>query len=620
MTYRARPHNASTNKKSGPSRKHRVSRPPGSYPMSETRDRSEKRYQGVAVSPGIAHCAALVFRPEDEEAPVRHLTDEELPAEIERFEGALIETRAQILELQHQIAEKIGAKDAGIFDAHLLVVEDRTLIDEVLRVLQQQRVNVETAFKTVADRFAKTLGEIDDPYLRERAVDIQDVTRRVVNNLLGRAHRTLASADEPHVLVAHNLTPSDTAQLNRNLVHGFATDIGSKTSHTAIMARSMGIPAVVGMRNLSSELETGDPILIDGYNGLVFVHPSEQTLWEYGQIQVQRKRMTDELEGLRHVSCATRDGRHVILSANIELPDEMDLVVRNGAEGVGLYRTEFLYIQRSGLPAEEEQVAVYREVAERARPHGAIFRTLDLGGDKFASNLDLPNELNPFLGWRAIRFCLEKVDVFKVQLRAILRASTAGNVKLMYPMISGMDEWRQANEILDACRAELRAEGVPFDEAMEVGAMIEVPSAAVIADMLAKEAAFFSIGTNDLIQYSIAVDRLNERTAHLYEPTHPAIVRLLERVVEAGHAHGRWVGVCGEVAGDVVLAPLLVGLGVDELSTGASNVPRMKRAIGRLDSRECAALVNDIKALGSGTDILTRCEEMARALYPELLA
>src|SRR5580704_10005997 len=557
----------------------------------------ERRFHGVGVSPGIARGVIFVYRPEDDTPTLRHIEESEIPEEIARFEAALIATRAQILEMQQRIAESIGAKDAGIFDAHLLVVEDRTLIDEVLRTLAKDKTNVEHVFQSVAGRYAKTLSEIDDPYLRERALDIHDVTRRVVRNLMGKDSRDLASVTTPHILIAHNLAPSDTAQLNRQLVLGFGTDVGSKTSHTAIMARSLNIPAVVGLHDASGQLATGEHILLDGYNGLVIINPSDQTLWEYGELEVKKTEVEEKLTKLRETVSTTLDGRHVILSANIELPEDLEQVQQSGAEGVGLYRTEFFYIGKAELPSEEDQYAAYRKVAEAVLPHSVIIRTLDLGGDKFMSALHMPEELNPFLGWRAIRFCLERVDIFKTQLRAMLRASAVGNVKIMYPMISGVDELRKANVILDECRAELRAEGKPFNEDLEVGAMIEIPSAAISADILAREVDFFSIGTNDLIQYSIAVDRLNEHIAHLYEPTHPAIIRLIRMTVDAAHAHDLWVGVCGEMAGDIMLTPLLLGLGVDELSAGSALVPRVKRAVQSLDLAVCLQLIEDIRHL-----------------------
>ena len=579
----------------------------------------ERRFHGVGVSPGIARGTVFVHRPDDDEPPVRRIEESEIPDEIARFEAALLATRAQILEMQERIATSIGAKDASIFDAHLLVVEDRTLIDEVLRNLQREKYNIEHTFAQVAARYAKTLSQIDDPYLRERALDIYDVTRRVIHNLMGKHSMSLASITTPHILIAHNLTPSDTAQLNRALVLGFGTDIGSKTSHTAIMARSLSIPAVVGLHDVSSQLATGDHVLLDGYSGTVIVNPSDQTLWEYGELELIKTEVEEKLTELRETESKTVDGRHVILSANIELPEDLVQVAKSGAEGVGLYRTEFFYLNRTELPSEEDQYAAYRKVAEAVLPHSVIIRTLDLGGDKFMSALNLPEELNPFLGWRAIRFCLERVDVFKTQLRAILRASAVGNVRIMYPMISGVDELRRANVILEECRAELRKEGVPFHDSMEVGAMIEIPSAAISADILAREVNFFSIGTNDLIQYSIAVDRMNERIAHLYEPTHPAIIRLIRMTVEAAHAQGIWVGVCGEMAGDIALTPLLLGLGVDELSTGAAAVPRVKRAVQTLNLAACRQLIEEIQSLDSAVTILEKCQAVARSHYPELM-
>jgi len=579
----------------------------------------EVRFQGLGVGPGIARGIVFIHHPDDEEPPKRRIEESDIASEIVRFESALIGTRAQILEMQQRIAEAIGAKDASIFDAHLLVVEDRTLIDEVLRTLERDKFNVEFIFAEVANRYAKTLSEIDDPYLRERAFDIHDVTRRVIRNLLGRSTKTLGAMDVPQIVVAHNITPSDTAMLNRQMVLGFATDVGSRTSHTAIMARSLNIPAVVGLKNISQCLHPGDQVLLDGNSGLVILNPSDQTLWEYGEIEVKLEHVQEVLTGLRDTASTTADGRHVILSANIELPEDVPLVIEAGAEGIGLYRTEFFYMNKNELPSEEEQFDTYRSVAEAIMPESVIIRTLDLGGDKFLSHSHLPTEINPFLGCRAIRFCLDRPDIFKAQLRAILRAATTGNVRMMFPMISGLSELRQAKEILEACKAELRDEGKPFKEDIELGIMIEVPSAVLVADALAREVKFFSIGTNDLIQYTIAVDRVNERIAHLYEPTHPAIVRLIEMTVEAAHANGIWVGVCGEMAGEITLTPLLLALGVDELSASAGLVPRVKKAVQTLDTKECNRLLEDVRYLNSAAEILARCEEVARGRYGELL-
>ena len=588
--------------------------------MNEQNARQEIRFEGAGVSPGIARGQIHVVRDDFDDVARYRISPSQITDEIGRFEAALIQTRMQILEMQQRIAESIGAKDAAIFDAHLLVVEDRTLIDEVLRKLETDLCNVEWVFQEVATTYAETLNKIDDPYLRERALDIQDVTKRVIRNLQGKAPKTFLGLSEPHILIAHNLTPSDTAAMNRERVLGLATDLGSRTSHTAIMARSLNIPAVVGLHDITQKLETGQYVLLDGTNGFLIVDPTPETLKHYGEVESRRVKVVAQLKELRETTSTTRDGRHIVLSANIELPEDVDAVAANGAEGIGLYRTEFLYLNRNTLPTEDEQYETYRKVAERVRPNPLIIRTFDLGGDKLApGTVDISDELNPFLGWRAIRFCLENIDIFKTQLRAILRASAVGNVKIMFPMISGLDELRSAISVLAECKEELRASRIDIGDRTEVGAMIEIPSAAISADVLASEVDFFSIGTNDLIQYALAVDRVNERIAHLYEPTHPAVLRLLKMIADAAHANDIWVGVCGEMAGDVVLIPLLLGLGMDELSASATLVPRVKRAVQSLAISECRELVEETLKLQTPSEILARCLELADKRYGDLL-
>ncbi len=588
--------------------------------MNEQNARREIRFEGAGVSPGIARGQIHVVRDDFDDVARYRVSPSQITDEIGRFEAALIQTRMQILEMQQRIAESIGAKDAAIFDAHLLVVEDRTLIDEVLRKLETDLCNVEWVFQEVATTYAETLNKIDDPYLRERALDIQDVTKRVIRNLQGKAPKTFLGLSEPHILIAHNLTPSDTAAMNRERVLGLATDLGSRTSHTAIMARSLNIPAVVGLHDITEKLETGQHVLLDGTNGFLIVDPTPETLKRYSEIESRRVKVVAQLKELRETTSTTRDGRHIVLSANIELPEDVDAVAANGAEGIGLYRTEFLYLNRSTLPTEDEQYETYRKVAERVRPDPLIIRTFDLGGDKLApGTVDISDELNPFLGWRAIRFCLENIDIFKTQLRAILRASAVGNVKIMFPMISGLDELRGAISVLAECKEELCASKIDIGDKTEVGAMIEIPSAALSADVLAREIDFFSIGTNDLIQYALAVDRVNERIAHLYEPTHPAVIRLLKMIADAAHANDIWVGVCGEMAGDVALIPLLLGLGMDELSAGATLVPRVKRAVQSLAISECRELVEEALKLQTPSEILARCLELADKRYGDLL-
>jgi phosphoenolpyruvate-protein phosphotransferase (PTS system enzyme I) len=587
---------------------------------TDSENRAERRFEGIGVAPGIARAPIVVHWEDDEEIPVREIAPEDLPAEIARFEMALIATRAELLEIQQKIADAIGSGDASIFDAHLLVVEDRTLIDEVLRALGEEHLNIEHLFARISKRYIETLEKIDDPYLRERIVDIDDVTRRVLRHLMGKGPRAIATGEGRHILAARVLAPSDTALLDRSKVVGFVPEAGSKTSHAAIMARSLGIPALAGLHEIFKVLETGDDVLIDGTAGLLVLNPTEETLAEYGRIEEHREQVEEQLDLIRDTVSATSDGRRITLSANIELPEEMADVTGHGAEGVGLFRTEFLYLNRDAPPDELEQLENYRMVAEKAAPHAVIIRTLDIGGDKFAHHLGLTKEENPFLGCRAIRFCLEHPSIFKPQLRAILRAATAGNVRLMYPMISGPEELRHANAVLEECKSELRNEGLEFRGDLEVGIMIEVPGAALAADHLARQCAFFSIGTNDLIQYTLAVDRVNDRISYLFDPTHPAILRLIKGVADAAHAAGIWVGVCGEMAGDIALTPLLLGLGIDELSTSPRNVPRVKKAVQSLEMSSCKILADEALTMDSGPAIFGKSLQMADANYGDIIA
>jgi phosphotransferase system enzyme I (PtsI) len=576
--------------------------------------------RGIPVSTGVCRGKVLVLGKNSTAIPAHSITEAELPKEWERLEKALVQTRHQILEVQRRVSQAMGAEDAGIFDAHLLVLEDRTLIDEVTRLMGQQKINVEQAFHQVAEKYATTLEAIDDDYLRERGSDMRDVTARVLNNLLGRPHEIdLRHLEEPCILVSYDLSPSITATLPRGKVLGFATDIGSKTSHTAIMARSLQIPAVVGLHDASHHIATGDDVLLDGFNGHLVVNPTDQTLFAYGQLMERRRvNLQDRLRDVVDKPAVTLDGTRIRLAANIEQASDVDAVVSFGAEGVGLFRTEYLFINRETSPSEEEQYLAYRAVASALKPSPVVIRTLDLGGDKFLSHLQLPPEMNPFLGWRAIRFCLEEREIFRDQLRAILRASVEGTVKLMYPMISCLDELTKANALLEECRQELRKENIPFNEQMEIGAMIEIPSAAITADALAKHVSFFSIGTNDLIQYSLAVDRLNEKIAHLYEPTHPAILYLIKMTVDAAHRRGIPVSVCGEMAGDPVLIPLLLGLGVDELSAAPPSLPEIKYLVRRLRLAEARELAEFALSCESGSEILARAKALVSQIAPSL--
>ena len=581
--------------------------------------KGEKIYRGIPVSAGVCRGNIIVLHRSRRAIVKRELPDEAIEQEIKRFEHALVRTRQQIIEVQRRVADTMSSSEADIFDAHLLMLEDRVLIEEVLRIVHEQKVNAEFAFHTASERYVTVLENVEDEYLRERAADLRDLTGRVLDNLLEvKDAFSLRNLSEPCILIGHDLSPSTTAQLDKKLVLGFATDIGGKTSHTAILAHSLDIPAVVGLQTISDELASGDYVLLDGYNGVVIVNPTDQTLFEYGQLAKVKASLGEKLVEVQRQPAVTLDGKIIHLSANIEAQHDVSAVLEHGAEGVGLFRTEFLYINRENLPTEEEQYKVYREVAAALKPNSVIIRTLDLGGDKFASHLQLAKELNPFLGWRAIRFCLAQPELFRAQLRAILRASAEGNIRMMYPMISGLDELNQANAMVEKCKTELRVEKIPFDEKLEIGAMIEIPSAALIAEALAKKAKFFSIGSNDLIQYTLAADRTNEKVSHLYEPTHPAILRLIKMTVDAAHANSIWTGVCGEIAGDPVLVPLLIGLGVDELSAAPAMIDQVKYMIRRIKLSEAKALAQAALQSESPTDIFSRCAEFARQNAPSL--
>ena len=581
--------------------------------------KGEKVFRGIAVSAGVCRGKVIVLRHARHAIAKRELVGDEIETEVKRFEQCLVRTRQQITEIQRRVSTTMSSSEADIFDAHLLMLEDRVLIEEVIKLIREKKANADYAFHTASDRYIAVLEAVEDEYLRERAADLRDLTNRVLDNLLGAKDQSdLRHLSEPCILVGHDLSPSMTAQLDRKFVLGFVTDIGGKTSHTAILARSLDIPAVVGALGISDELETGDYALLDGYNGTVIVNPTDQTLFEYGQLAKIKASLDEKLREVQHQPAITLDGKVIHLSANIEDQHDVAGVIAHGAEGVGLFRTEFLFINRESLPTEEEQYQVYREVATALKPHSVIIRTLDIGGDKFASHLQLAQEMNPFLGWRAIRFCLAPPEMFRHQIRAILRASAEGNVRMMYPMISGLDELLQANALVEKCKAELRAEKVPFAEDLEIGAMIEIPSAVLIAEALAKRVKFFSIGSNDLIQYTLAADRTNEKVSHLYEPTHPAILRLIKMTVDAAHAHGIWAGVCGEIAGDPVLAPLLVGLGVDELSAAPAVIDQVKYIIRRIKMEEARQLAEFALASESPSETLARCVEFAHQNAPSL--
>lgn len=583
--------------------------------MPDARNLAEYTVQGIAASQGIAYGQAFLYIQSDVQVPTYSVDPGRRMDEIARFENALLVTRQQIQKIQAEVERNLGSDEARIFDAHLMVLEDQALISETIRDFETTGRNIESCFDKVARRYIKAFDEIDDEYLRERAGDVRDVAQRVLNNLLGQSAHSLSELIDKRIIVANDVSPSDAAGIDRSQALGIVTDSGSRTSHAVIVARSMKIPAVVGARELTRRVKNGDWMIVDGYEGAVIVNPSEQTLFRYGQIRLQKKGIEQRLMDAVRQPSVTLDGVAVPLRANIEKSDETDLVSRYAAEGVGLYRSEFLYLSSATIPNEETQFEAYRRVVQALAPQPVTIRTLDLGGDKpMAGAPDLfPKEANPFMGFRAIRFCLEHVELFKAQLRAVLRASAFGKVLLMYPMISGRDELARANAILDECKADLRQRNVAFDPNLSVGSMIEIPSAAFTADLLAQECDFFSIGTNDLIQYMLAIDRVNDRIAHLYEPTHPAIIRLIKRVVDDAHRAKIKVSVCGEMAGDPQFAPLLLGLGVDDLSMTPPLLPAVKYVIRAMKMSDARKLAQEALELGSAKEIFARCDAFYRA-------
>ncbi len=587
--------------------------------MAEKREKREIVFKGIGVSPGIAIQQVQILCPQIQHAVQRSITPEEIPLEIARFEEALIATHDQLMLIQKQMADVLGDEHASIFDAHMLVVDDRSFIEDVIRTVKKDLVNVEPILQAEATRYAEMLSKVDDSYLSERAVDIRDVTKRILANLAGESLNQVGQISEPCIVVAHDLSPSDTASIDRKLVHGFVTDLGSETSHTSIMAKALEVPAVVGLHNITTAVSSGDTVLIDGAKGRVFVNPTAERLAEYEKRAEEQKQILNELDTLRDKPPETLDGYLVPLSANIELLEELDGVVARGAKGIGLFRTEFLFLGSDTLPDEEEQAAAYERAAKSQYPSAVVIRTLDLGADKLPANFEKPDELNPFLGSRAIRLCLLRPELFKTQLRAILRASAYDNVQIMYPMVCCVQEVIEANALLRQCMDELREKGVSFNEDIQIGTMIEVPSAALIADIIAPHVSFFSIGTNDLIQYTMAVDRGNENVAHLYKPAHMAIVRLIDHVVKVSHEHGLWTCVCGQMASDPLFVPLLIGLGVDELSVSPSQTPMIKDVIRKLFYSGAMELARKALKAPSKEYVEQLCREMIEQVAPEVL-
>ena len=578
----------------------------------------ELTLRGIPAAPGIVTGHALLLDRQQYVIPKRSLKEDQISNEIKHFKDALIQTKQEILDIKKRISEELSSEHGQIFSAHLLVIEDSMLIEEVIAKIKKEKLSAEYVFQDVLKKYIKVFSEMEDEYLRERISDISDIGKRILKNLIGAREDALSTLKEKAIVISYDLSPSDTATMHKKNVIGFATDIGSRTSHTAIMAKSLEIPAVVGLETATKNVKSGDTLIIDGTHGVVIVNPAPATLKHYESSRKKLVAFEKHLLEMKDLPCETKDGRKIELMANIELHEEVPSVIAHGAEGIGLYRTEYFYMNRKDLPTEEEQFKAYSVVAKKMKPYNVVIRTLDLGGDKFLSQLEIPQEMNPFMGWRAIRFCLARPDIFKTQMRAILRASSFGKLKMMYPMISGIEELQQANAILEDTKRELRKEGISFDENMQVGAMIEVPSAALTADILAREADFFSIGTNDLIQYSLAVDRVNEKIAYLYEPAHPAILLLIKNIIEAGHKAGIWVGMCGEMAGDIFMTLILLGFGLDEFSTSPIAIPELKKIIRAVTMDQAKEIAQQAITLSTGKDIERFAKRKLKEIVPDL--
>ena len=587
--------------------------------MVKSAHAEELVFTGIPASPGIAvgpiHVNARGFSaPEIYEIP-----EEQVAEEQERFKTAVTITKKQLTDLQERLESLAGNSESEIFEAHVMLLEDKSLIDRVMTAIEKRQQNAEYAFYAVMQNFLEAMRRIPDAYLRERTADIEDVSQRVLRNFKVDEDSAHQAPDGTHILLAYDLSPSDTASMNRRHLLGFATEQGSVNSHTAILARSFGIPAVVGLEASVIQVTALTPAVIDGYSGKLILNPTRDTLEKYITLAADKERQSNELDARKNEATETKDGRVITLSANIEFLEELHQVKESRAKGVGLYRTEFLLLNGSEMPDENEQTEAYERVGKAVDGEIVIIRTLDAGGDKLPIEPLTEPEPNPFLGWRGIRVSLSRPAMFRDQLRAILRASAHGKLAVMFPLVSGLSELIRAREMLKRCMDELTAEGVPFNEKIPVGVMIEVPSAAVCADLLAPHVDFFSIGTNDLIQYTVAVDRVNPHVADLYKPTHPAVIRLIKRTVEAGEAQGIWTGVCGEMAGDIRLTPLLLGLGVEELSVSPKILPKVGQVIRSLNYGDCHALAEQVLKESRSQRILDLSMEIAERCYPDLL-
>ncbi len=590
--------------------------------MIETKTPTKKSgyfFKGIPVSPGVAIGKAFVLSGESVKIEVEQIPAKDIHKEIKRFEDALEKTREELKAATSATRSRIGSENAKIFEMHNLVLDDPVLKEETIQKIRDDKLSAEYAFYTVMQKYQNQLAAVKDEYFQMRSADLRDVKRRVIRNIQGDRTDFLQKLEGAAIIIARDLTPSDTVALDRHKILGFATDLGGKTSHSAIMARSFRVPAVVGLRHLTKYVKNNDRIILDGNEGVVYVNPDRKTLQYYQKLQKKIHEINRQLSVLKNLPARTLDGREIELAANLEFTDEVETVIEFGARGIGLYRTDYLFLARTDLPTEDEQFEEYKAVVERMRPYPVIIRTLDVGGDKNPQNINIPPEANPYLGYRAIRICLERHDVFLPQLRAILRASAYGNIKILFPMISSIKELREAKTLLEKARRELRKRKVPFSDDIEIGVMIEVPSAAIIADLISREVDFLSIGTNDLVQYLLAVDRGNERIAYLYQDLHPAVLRTIRDVVQAAHRNGTWVGVCGEMGGNPLATLILLGLGIDEISVSPIVLPEIKKIIRSVSHPESVRIAEKVLSMTTAEEIEKFMMRYMRRKFKDLI-
>ncbi len=579
--------------------------------------RKNIRFKGIPVSPGIAIGPAHIYDEEKYIVPEYDISPENIESEVKRFKDALKRTGKELLSLQKKFLKKVRDSKMDFFKMHLLVLQDPYLEKEVVDYIIEYKKNAEKSLYEVMSKYIENMAALEDKYISERVSDIYDISKRIMRNLIKKRRQSLADLENPVIVVARDLTPTDTAGLNREKIIGFATDLGGRTSHTAIVARALEIPAIVGTQDMIRTVSEGETVIIDGIRGEAIINPDDKTLREYKTAQSVFKKFSEDLRKIQHLQAITLDKKYIKIAGNIEIREELDTVIAHGGEGVGLFRTEFLYLNRQDLPSEKELYEVFKEAVTKMNPYEVVFRTLDVGGDKIGGSIKISEEQNPFLGYRAIRFCIENIDIFKTQLRAILRASYYGEGDIMFPMISSIDEIRRIKSILEKTKAELKKEGKHIKEDIKFGAMIEIPSAAITTDIIAKEVDFLSIGTNDLVQYTLAVDRNNSKISYLYDPYHPAVLRLIHNVVQSAHKYKKPVHICGELAAEPMATILFIGMEVDELSMSAIAIPEIKKIIRSIKFSDAKNIVNKVLKFETSQDVKQTLHNFISEKIPE---